>query len=157
MEDDSDYHIEVHCRSDRVPISEEAIGQAVRAALSSHACRHANVSVAVIDDHDMARLHESYRGCCEPTDVLSFDLGDDPDDGVIDGEVVVSAQTAARQAALRKINAEAELLLYVVHGTLHLLGFEDATDRDAAAMHEKEDALLTTLGYGAVYQSKQRE
>lgn len=156
MEDDPDYHIELHCRSDRVPISEETIHRAVRAALSSNACRHASVSVAIVDDDDIARLNKSYLGHSGPTDVLSFNLADTSADGAIDGEVVVSAETAAGLAALRNLDPQAELLLYVIHGTLHLLGFDDADAQDAAVMHDKEDALLVELGYDSVYRKGQQ-
>ena len=74
---------------------------------------------------------------------------------MIDGEIVASAETAAREAARRNVEAKAELLLYVIHGTLHLLGFDDAAAEQAAVMHEKEDALLVELGYGPVYRSGQ--
>ena len=152
MEDDPDYHIEVHRRSNHVPISETAIEQAVRAALSAHACRHARLSVAVVDDAEITCLNESYLRHTGPTDVLAFDLDGDLSRSAVDGQIVASAETASREAPSRNVAPDAELLLYIIHGTLHLLGFDDASSPAATAMHQQEDALLTALGYGPVYQ-----
>ena len=96
-----------------------------------------------------------------PTDVLSFDLrdGDADRDGdssgkAVDGEIVVSVDTAAREALRRGHSLDAEVALYAVHGTLHLLGYSDREERDAARMHEVEDEILTASGMGAVYRSR---
>jgi probable rRNA maturation factor len=157
MVDEQDYHIEIHRRSKQVRISEKAIRKAVRAALARRKTRCASVSVAVVDDEEIARLNESYLGHTGATDVLSFDLRDDAEGNEVDGEVVVSAETARRQAALCGVGIRGELILYVIHGTLHLLGCDDAKPEDAAGMHETEDNLLESLGYGAVYRRGSRQ
>jgi len=155
MEDEPDYHIEIHRGDDPAEPSDEAIREALRLTLSSHSCRKASISVAIVDDAQIARLNESYLQHAGPTDVLSFDLGGEVfgggGNGEIDGQIVVSAETARREAARRAVRVEGELLLYVIHGTLHLLGFDDASAEAAAVMHREEDALLTSLGCGAVY------
>ena len=84
------------------------------------------------------------------SDVLSFDLGGSRGGGV-DGTVVVSTETACREAACRGHDAVAEALLYVVHGTLHLLGFDDDTPEAAAQMHATEDRVLSAMGLGPVF------
>lgn len=162
MQDDSDYDIATHRRSDLAAPDDDAIEQAVRAALSTNGCRRAEISIALVDDAEIAQLNKTYLNHEGATDVLSFDLGGDPDAGVIDGEIVASVETAQRVASERGgesevdsgVDAEVELLLYLVHGMLHLLGHDDATPEEAVAMHVKEDEVLTGLGYASVWNGK---
>ncbi|UCG33562.1 MAG: rRNA maturation RNase YbeY, partial [Phycisphaerales bacterium] len=83
------------------------------------ACR---LSLAVVDDARIAALNADYRGHTGPTDCLAFDLSDDHQTDDVEGEIVVSWETARREAAARKLSFQAELTLYVIHGLLHLLG-----------------------------------
>ena len=84
------------------------------------------ISVAIVSDRTIARLHVEFMGIPGATDVITFEHG----------EVVMSAQTAARYAAEHGHRIEEELALYTVHGLLHLNGFEDATSRAAARMQK---------------------
>jgi probable rRNA maturation factor len=102
--------------------------------------------VAVVNDDAMADLHKRYLGIAGPTDVLSFDLSDAPGGGTVDGQVVVSEDTARREARRRGLLFEQELLRYVIHGALHLLGHSDNTPAHAATMHRIEDELLGLHG-----------
>ena len=68
-----------------------------------------------------------------------------------EGGLVGSADTAKRRAEERAHPVAAELALYVVHGTLHLLGMDDATEQEAMKMHEMEDEILAAIGVGRVY------
>jgi probable rRNA maturation factor len=79
-----------------------------------------------------------------PTDVLSFPMGDfDPERGAFFlGEIIVSHETAAREAQERGLTRENELARYAIHGLLHLLGYDDATPREAAAMARLQERLL---------------
>ncbi len=74
----------------------------------------------------------------------------------VEGEIVVSADTAAREARGRGHSFEAELALYAVHGTLHLLGYDDDNEQAAARMHELEDEILGAIGVGAVYRTNRQ-
>jgi probable rRNA maturation factor len=127
---------------------------ALRAALAAEKCPRADLSVALVDDDTIARLHEEHLNIAGPTDVLTFDLRDGDGTG-LDGEIVLSVDTAAREAAARGHSLEAEVILYAVHGVLHLLGYDDHTRAAARRMHAREDELLTELGVGAVYGGKQ--
>jgi probable rRNA maturation factor len=123
--------------------------------------REGRVSIAIVDDALMAELHEQYKGVAGTTDVLTFDLregpggADDPGAPGIDADVAVCIDEAGRQAAARGHAVRLELLLYVVHALLHLTGYDDDTDEHAAAMHAREDELLTAAGFGAVYDQRQ--
>ncbi len=79
-------------------------------------------------------------------------VGSDPvSHSYVEGEIIVSADTAAREARARGHSFEAELALYAVHGTLHLLGYDDNDQEAADRMHVMEDDILTKLGVGTVY------
>lgn len=119
-------------------------------AVAEHVLRRekskARLSVAVVGDATMRRLHREYMGVDSPTDVLTFPL-EGP--GGFLGEVVACAGVARREAAARGEKPSDELLLYVVHGVLHLLGYDDVAPRDFARMHRREASLLEELGVAA--------
>ncbi len=100
------------------------------------------LSVAVVDDKKIALLHEQFMGDDRPTDVLTFDLREDSDDEAIEGEIVVSVDTARREAARRGLDVREELLRYVVHGVLHLVGLDDHTPAERRKMRRAEDEVL---------------
>ena len=109
------------------------------------------LSLAVVDADTMSNLHARFLNVHGPTDVLTFELDRGPDGRVTEGEIVVCLDVAAAQAAARGHAVEHELLLYAVHGLLHLSGYDDLTDAGYAAMHAREDEILKTLGVGAVF------
>jgi probable rRNA maturation factor len=127
--------------SDRYrPRSEPRLLRAAVAATLAFGSRSDKaVSLLLTDDAGIARLHAEYLGDPTPTDVMSFDVDDT-------AEIVVSVQTARRVAAERGHRARAELVLYVVHGLLHTLGYDDRTARDRARMRSAERAVLQQLG-----------
>jgi len=99
--------------------------------------------VAVVDDATIARLNWQYLHHRGPADVLSFLL--DQSDG-LEGEVIVGAQTALRTAPHYGWPPHDELLLYVIHGTLHLVGQDDASPALRAEMQKRETEVLKKLG-----------
>jgi probable rRNA maturation factor len=109
------------------------------------------LSLAMVGDATMVSLHEEFLGIPGPTDVLTFELEHDSRGRVISGEVVICVPEARRQAKKRRSPVERELLLYALHGMLHLIGFDDRTDVGYRKMHEKEDEVLTELGAGPVF------
>ena len=104
-----------------------------------------DISVAVVDDPTIQRLNRQFLNHDYATDVLSFDLRDE--EGGVDAELIVSSDTASREAAERDGDASAELLLYCVHGTLHLLGWDDHNDDDRVRMAARQNSLMSELGY----------
>ncbi|KAF0207397.1 MAG: rRNA maturation RNase YbeY [Actinomycetota bacterium] len=104
------------------------------------------LSIALVDEEEMAHLNEQYRGIAGPTDVLSFGC-DDPcvaggDEPITLGDVIIAPTVALRQAAELGTTIEAELNLLLVHGILHLLGYDHEADDDAAAMQARETVVL---------------
>jgi rRNA maturation RNase YbeY len=109
------------------------------------------VAVAVLDDHDMTRLHQRHLGRDDTTDVLTFEASTPQQP--IDVDVAVGLDVAARSAAALGHDLRLELLLYVTHGLLHCAGHDDRDESAAAAMHAEEDRLLRAIGVGPVYRS----
>lgn len=104
------------------------------------------LSIALVDDDEMARLNKQYRDIDGPTDVLSFGC-DDPcptpgDEPITLGDVVIAPAVAERQAAELGHSVEHELDVLLVHGVLHLLGYDHEAEDDAGAMAAREAALL---------------
>jgi probable rRNA maturation factor len=102
------------------------------------------VDVLVVSDKDIATLNAAHLKHKGPTDVLSFPMGElDPERRAYNlGEIVVSFETANREAAERRLEAEEELTRYCVHGFLHLLGYEDETKQQRDAMFAVQEEAL---------------
>lgn len=124
------------------PVDIERVRTAAAAVLVAEGRPEANLSVSLTDDEEIAVLHAEYLGVPGPTDVISFPLEDDFAPESVLGEVVVSVDTAAREATERGLPFEHELLLYVIHGTLHLLGYDDREEAERTRMHARQDELL---------------
>lgn len=105
------------------------------------------LSILLCSDAHIAELNAAWRGKPEPTDVLSFPQ----DDEVVLGDLALSLDTTARQAAERGYGARDELRVLLVHGLLHLLGYDHETGADdLAEMAEAEGRLLGKLGWTGV-------
>jgi len=111
----------------------------------------ATVGIAIVDDAQIRRINKQFLNRDWATDCLSFDLSDKGKQSPKSFELVVNAEEAAREASLRGHPAEAELALYVTHGLLHNLGFDDTAPDQAEKMHQTEDEILQQLGFGLVY------
>ncbi|NNM29716.1 MAG: rRNA maturation RNase YbeY [Akkermansiaceae bacterium] len=93
------------------------------------------VGVVVVDDAAIADLHGRFLDDPTPTDVLTFPLG-------AESEIVLSIETAERQAGEFGNSAAREACLYIVHGLLHLCGYEDGSEEGRAEMAERQERLL---------------
>ena len=109
------------------------------------------MSLALVGDRAISALHEQFMGINGPTDVLTFPLELDRRGRTISGEVVVDVAEARRRGKAEGIAPKLEVLLYALHGMLHLVGYDDRTERGYRAMHSMEDRLLTKLGVGPVF------
>jgi probable rRNA maturation factor len=109
------------------------------------------LSVALVNDRRMSELHRQFMDVDGPTDVLTFPLDHDRQGRPVAGEVVVCVPEARRRAREHEVPVERELLLYALHGLLHLCGYDDRTGLAFRAMHRTEDQILTRLGVGPVF------
>ena len=115
------------------------------------------LNIALMNDASLAVLHGRYLNNPSPTDVIAFDLRDDPGDSTVDGEILISVDRARAEAARRRLPVRQELLRYVIHGTLHLLGLDDATPAGRQRMRRAEGRLLKALsGAGSVKSPRRR-
>jgi probable rRNA maturation factor len=128
-----------------VPIDRGRMREIVRAVLDGENEPQAEISLAFVDNATIHTLNKRYLQHDEPTDVLSFPLSD-PGAAKLSGELVIGAEVALAQAGERRHDVQAELALYVIHGLLHLCGYDDHTAADADKMRERERHYLQQLG-----------
>ncbi|QEH33458.1 Endoribonuclease YbeY [Aquisphaera giovannonii] len=101
----------------------------------------ASISIALVDDPTIHRINRDHLDHDWPTDVISFALSD-PGDRRLVGELVISTEMARSTAAELAEDPSDELELYVVHGLLHLCGYDDTSDEAALRMGERQRAIL---------------
>ncbi len=143
MKQPSQIVIEIADEQTHLPLDRRLLRRAVRTVLRDAGVRKARISVAVVDDETIARLNWRYLRHRGPADVLSFLLEQTVG---LEGEVIVAAQTALRAAPQYGWPPHDELLLYVIHGMLHLVGHDDASPALRAEMQERETHILQRLG-----------
>jgi probable rRNA maturation factor len=123
----------------------QGLKNAARTVLEGEGVREAKVTFAFVDNAHIHRLNKQFLNHDEPTDVLTFPYTE-PTAKKLEGEVVIGYEVAVEYAADRGHGVELELVLYVVHGCLHLCGYTDTDDKGAAEMRAKEREYLTKLG-----------
>ena len=110
------------------------------------------LSLVIVGDEEMSRLHEHYRNDPETTDVLTFPYEDEGVEEMVGypGDIVICYPQAARQGADEGHSAQDELDLLAVHGTLHLLGYEDEDPVARVRMWQQQRAVMERLGMGGI-------
>ncbi len=117
--------------------------------LSDLGCEHAELSILLTNDGEIRTLNEAFRKKPKATDVLSFPMaGGDRVSSSLLGDVVISVERAMVQAKERGISVEEELLRLLIHGILHLVGYdhENVSTLEAQKMFAKEEELLGRYG-----------
>ena len=138
--------IEVSNLQSHVPEMTQRIVAALEYVLAEEGVSAYRLSVALVDDDRIRELNRRFLGRDETTDVLSFPLPDETD-AALAGEIVASAERAQAVATARGSDAVGELVLYAVHGCLHLLDYDDRASAEARRMHGRASEILTALGY----------
>lgn len=136
--------ISIACPQEVVPVDRGRMREVARAVLEGEGEAEYEISLAFVDNATIHRLNKRYLDHDEPTDVLSFPLSQ-PGAKKFEGELVLGAEVAQAQAQERGHPVDAELALYVIHGLLHLCGYDDHEDADRAAMRERERHYLKLL------------
>jgi probable rRNA maturation factor len=136
--------VSVSNRQRRLRVSGARLGRVAGSALSSLGRKGHDLHVAVVGDREIRQLHERYLGRPCTTDVLAFNL-QGPGPSRLLGEVIISADTALRQASRVGVTLALELDLLLVHGLLHLVGYDDHTPGKARLMHERERQILSQI------------
>ena len=136
--------IELTDQQSTLPVDAQRLKQAARLILEEHGPDSVQVSIAVVDDLAIHELNRRFLQHDYPTDVLSFVLEQQP--GRLEGEVIVSTDTALAQAGEYGVQPDDELLLYVIHGVLHLVGFDDKSPDLLRQMRCAEQHYLEQFG-----------
>jgi probable rRNA maturation factor len=137
--------ISVVCPQELVPIDRGRMRETARAVLSGEEVTDYEISLAFVDNTTIHRLNARYLNHDEPTDVLSFPLSEAAARKLA-GELVIGAEVANEQAKQRGHDVQVELALYVIHGLLHLCGYDDHSEGEARRMRDRERYYLHELG-----------
>lgn len=144
-------------RQDKIPLTDD-IEALINTVLNEAARRHdlaelAEVSLTLVDDEQIHEINREYRDVDRPTDVISFALEEGEEPAVIGGpaemllgEIVISMETATRQAAEYGHTLAREVAFLALHGMLHLLRYDHMTPTDEKRMFDKQREILTALG-----------
>jgi probable rRNA maturation factor len=123
----------------------QQLKDAGRTVLEGEGVTACKVTLAFVDNAHIHRLNKQFLSHDEPTDVLTFPYTD-PGAKALEGEVVIGYEVAQEYAADRKHDVNLELLLYVIHGCLHLCGYTDTDAKGERQMRAKEREYLAKLG-----------
>ena len=144
--------VQIHCRDDAFAVDFDKFRELIYQICTQFAVSRATISIAIVDDDAISKVNSEFLNRDTRTDVISFDLSDEGSEHRV-FELVVNADKAARESAKRKHSIEAELALYITHGMLHNLGFDDEDSARSDEMHTTEDKILQQAGFGTVYNS----
>lgn len=135
-----------------VEVDLQKLSKLVKAICNRFGLSKTTVSIGIVDDAEIQIVNAEFLDRKSVTDCISFDLSDDNEQKIFD--IVVNGEKAVREANQREHSAQAELALYITHGMLHNLGFDDSTKTKAKKMHDTEDEILQQHGFGLVYNSE---
>lgn len=164
------FTIEIADEQDALSIDLDVIRDVVRSTLIAEHVAAASISVALVDDVTIHQLNREHLEHDYPTDVLSFLLDSDDPDGDsadevaggpalpgrgkrLDGEVILSTDTAIREAAQFGWRAQDEITLYLVHGLLHMCGYDDQPGAALMEMRDREREILAIWGITPHYEA----
>ena len=128
-------------------VNKNKIKELVKGVLKAESA-DAEINVVLVDNKKIKEMNNAFLGHNYATDVLSFAYEkEEKQKNNVTGEIIISVEMAARLARRQERAVEGELALYLTHGLLHLLGYNDKKKADAKKMHQREQVLLTNLGY----------
>lgn len=134
---------EIRFSSRCVKLPKRTIERAVAQIASDYGWEDGEISIAIVDDAEIHQVNLEYLNHDYPTDVISFDTTES--ESFLEGDLIASAQTAHRIATENQWPAPQELLLYIIHGMLHVIGLEDTTESQAKKMRAQEKYYLEAI------------
>ncbi|QDT55572.1 Endoribonuclease YbeY [Caulifigura coniformis] len=155
------FEIAIHRSSRCVPLAAARLKSVIRAVLEDEQVASAEISLAIVGDEEIHRVNREHLDHDFPTDVISFLYSGNHDPNsvagkgtskrrgagqALEGELVVSDETARREAPKHGWTAQSELELYVVHGLLHLCGYDDLTPGERRVMRRREREVIARIG-----------
>jgi probable rRNA maturation factor len=128
----------------KIPIYPKRIKKAILKTLSKERIKKSGeITVCFVNDKEIRELNLMYLAKNTPTDVIAFDNSSNKK--ILLGDIAISTDTAIRNARIFKTSNFHEIYLYVIHGVLHLLGYDDTSKKDRLIMQKREEFLLKTL------------
>jgi probable rRNA maturation factor len=134
---------EIQFACKRIKLPKNQIQQAVEQIASDYGWTDGEISIAIVNDPQIHQLNLDYLNHDYPTDVISFDTTES--NQFLEGEVIVSADTALNVASKNGWQPSHELLLYIIHGMLHIVGLDDSTRSKAKQMRDEEHYYIKAL------------
>ena len=130
----------------KIPINPKRITKTVLKILSQEGIKKSGeITVCFVNDTKIKELNLRYLGKNNPTDVIAFDIAEPKRPDKIFADIIISTDRAIDDARIYKTSPLYELYLYVIHGMLHLLGYDDKSKKDRLIMHKKEESLTYDL------------
>ena len=149
-EDQADIIIDITCQHPGLDGDLGRFRELAESICRRFSVNKATIGIAIVGDDEITKVNTEFLDSAAKTDVISFDLTDEQDSRRC-YELVVNADQAGREGEKRGHSPAAEIALYITHGLLHNLGFDDAEADQAQKMHETEDEILQQAGFGIVY------
>ena len=138
--------LEILDEQDELAVDIEKVRAVCEQILSDGGIRSGKINVVLVESNTIQQYNRDFLQHDYPTDTISFLTEDQRSKGYLEGEVLACTEVAQERSGEFGWTAEEELFLYVVHGMLHLIGFDDATPEQRNVMQEKERSYLATLG-----------
>lgn len=125
-----------------VPLSLIGLKRIIRSVLKQEKVTNAQLTFVLVSDHFLRRLNKKFTTRDMDTDVLCFDISGAIKNGVLFGDIVVSVDSASRVSKLLRIPFKEELTRYLIHGILHLTGYDDTTVFNKKKMWKRQEELM---------------
>ena len=133
--------IRIHQLNPDLKLKEKQLKELCKKVADRITLQAASLDIIFVDDAALREMHERYLNDPEPTDVITFDLGDE----VVEGEIYISYQRAREQAMQYNVSLQQEILRLVIHGLLHLKGYDDMEETARREMKQIENELVEEL------------
>ncbi|MEW5757958.1 MAG: rRNA maturation RNase YbeY [Candidatus Omnitrophota bacterium] len=133
----------------KICLNQKIINEAIKKLEKIKLFKNYSFSVSLISNNQIKKINKDYHKKNYPTDVLSFEINQ-PEFikkkvKVFDGDIIISVDTAKDNSKIYNKSIEEEILLYIIHGILHLTGFNDKTRKEAEIMHKKQEKILNKV------------
>ena len=146
---DHQYQIEITTQQSAVKVPFAKMKKFVAEVLKQEGVTQAEIDIVVVDNQEIHRVNQQFLQHDYPTDVVTFPLSDDLNP--LEGEIVLSAEYAQGEAEKYNWPVESEMLLYAVHGALHLVGYDDLDPESKTVMRKMEQKYLRHFGMEPPY------
>ncbi len=143
----SSLFLEIIDEQEVVAIEETRIRSVCEKILLDAGIVSGRIGIVIVDNETIHKLNADFLQHDYPTDVISFQVESELERGYLEGEVIASAEMAKDRAPEFAWSVKEELILYIIHGLLHLVGFDDLTDTDRKTIREKERYYLRYAGF----------